>query len=186
MGWLKTAFSQLRTDPKLILQALRTWGPRQYFFAALASVGMAILIGVPTVLIPNPIFGREIPPVWWNYPVWILTSVLSGMLVATYLRPESVPTNDQSSVDVVAHDGTAQQSSRLGVIGTALAWFAVGCPVCNKFALLALGSSGAMTWFAPVQPFIALLALGVTGVALMVRLQGQVACRLPARHSVVA
>ena len=40
-----------------------------------------------------------------------------------------------------------------------LAWFAVGCPVCNKLALLALGYSGAITWFTPVQPFLALGAL---------------------------
>ncbi len=60
--------------------------------------------------------------------------------------------------------------------GGMLAWFAVGCPVCNKLALLALGYSGAITWFAPVQPFLALGALVLTSVALVWRLRGQVAC----------
>ncbi|EPR75477.1 hypothetical protein ADILRU_2020 [Leifsonia rubra CMS 76R] len=31
-----------------------------------------------------------------------------------------------------------------------LAWFAVGCPVCNKIALLALGYTGALACPAPV------------------------------------
>lgn len=63
--------------------------------------------------------------------------------------------------------------------GAFLAWFAVGCPVCNKFALLALGYSGAITWFAPFQPVLAVLALVLTGVALIVRLRGRVLCVLP-------
>ena len=68
--------------------------------------------------------------------------------------------------------------------GAFLAWFAVGCPVCNKLALLALGYAGAITWFAPVQPFLGILALGLTAVALVVRLRGQVACPLPAARPV--
>ena len=61
--------------------------------------------------------------------------------------------------------------------GVALAWFAVGCPVCNKIALLALGYSGALTWFAPAQPYLAAAALLLTAGALVVRLRGQVYCR---------
>jgi hypothetical protein len=57
-----------------------------------------------------------------------------------------------------------------------LAWFAVGCPACNKLALLALGYSGAITWFAPVQPFLAAAALLTTAGALLMRLRGQTLC----------
>ena len=64
--------------------------------------------------------------------------------------------------------------------GTVLGWFAVGCPVCNKLALLALGYSGALTWFAPVQAYLAVAAVGLLGVALVRRLRGQLACPLPA------
>lgn len=60
-----------------------------------------------------------------------------------------------------------------------LAWFAVGCPVCNNLALLALGYSGALTWFAPAQPFLAALALVLSVIAVLSRLRGQVACPLP-------
>jgi hypothetical protein len=52
----------------------------------------------------------------------------------------------------------------------------VGCPVCNKVALLALGYSGVITWFAPAQPFVAAAALVTTAGALVMRLRGQVLC----------
>src|SRR5699024_548291 len=68
-------------------QALRRWNTRQVVVAVLASTLIGLLIGMATVLIPNPVFARDIDPVWWNYPVWIMTSVASGMLVATYIQP---------------------------------------------------------------------------------------------------
>ena len=144
------------------------WTRRQWLTAALAAIGTALLIGIPTVLIPNPVFGREIPPVWWNYPVWLLTSLFAGMLAATYVR--TAPKTDEVS---------EARTSRAGIIGAALAWFAVGCPVCNKLALLVLGYTGAITWFAPMQPILAVLALVLTVVALIVRLRGQVQCTVP-------
>lgn len=67
----------------------------------------------------------------------------------------------------------------MGLVGGVLAWFAVGCPVCNKIALIALGYSGAITWFAPVQPFLAGAAVILCAVALVIRLKGQVLCTLP-------
>ncbi|MDT0163955.1 hypothetical protein Q9R32_00115 [Actinotalea sp. AC32] len=164
--------------------ALRSWTSRQWAAAAIFTVAFALLIGIPTVLIPNPVFGREIPVVAWNYPVWIATSVLAGMLAATYVRPRRLP--DAPGVD---DDGGAlagdtpddvDRPSRLGMVGGVLTWFAVGCPVCNKVALLALGYSGALTWFAPVQPYLAGVALLLTTGALVVRLRGQVACPVPA------
>ncbi|RJN32368.1 hypothetical protein [Nesterenkonia natronophila] len=177
-----------RTQTGLAVQALRAWNTRQIAVAAVAAIIVGLLIGVATVLIPNPVFARDIAPVWWNYPVWILTSVLSGMLLATYVRaPASdlaaaAPTGDQGPNDSASED---RRGSRLGIIGGVMAWFAVGCPVCNKIALLALGYSGAITYFAPIQPFLALGAMLLTGVALIWRLKGQVACALPVRKAAV-
>src|SRR5699024_11559584 len=76
----------------------------------IASVIIGLLIGLATVLIPNPIFARDIAPVWWNYPVWIFTSVVTGMLVATYVRDEPTVRRDRQ--------GT------VGMIGGFVAWFA--------------------------------------------------------------
>ena len=67
----------------LVAQGLRTWTWRHVVVASLATIGIAVVVGVVTVLIPNPVFGRDIAPVWWNYPVWIATSLLAGTVMAT-------------------------------------------------------------------------------------------------------
>lgn len=152
------------------LAGLRGWNTRQVVVAVAASVVFALLIGLSTVLIPNPVFGREVGTIWWNYPVWLLGSALAGMLMATYVRP------DAESGAQAETDAPADRASKLGMAGGVLTWFAVGCPVCNKIALLALGYSGALTWFAPAQPILAVLAIGLTGYALVQRLANQLAC----------
>lgn len=157
-------------------QALKAWTTRQWAAAAAASLGFGLLVGFATVLIPNSVFARDIAPVWWNYPVWLATSLASGMLIATYVRPSAESSQEQ---DQPQETNSERRSGRMGMVGGALAWFAVGCPVCNKIALLALGYSGAITWFAPVQPFLALAAMILTGAALIWRLRGQMACPLP-------
>lgn len=179
---MSSSARRLAPGQNLVLarEALGLWGPRQVRVAVVAALVVAVVIGVATVLIPNPVFGRDIPPVWWNYPVWLVTSALSGMLLATYVRDPGMgdgPTagSIRSEADVV--EG---RSHRFGVAGGVLAWFAVGCPVCNKLALIAFGYSGALTWFAPMQPFLAMGALVLTALALVWRLRGQVACPVPA------
>ena len=175
----------------LARQGLATLDRRPWLVALASAVGVALLIGYATVLIPNDFFARDIEPVWWNYPVWLLTSALSGLLVATYIkaRVEPVETSPADSrVEPVETSPevttpTDRRTSRLGLAGGILAWFAVGCPVCNKLALLALGYSGAITWFAPIQPFLAIGALALTAVALVVRLRGMVACAVPVRKA---
>lgn len=163
-----------RAQLVLARSALRAWTPRQYLIAGVTATAFALIVGIGTVLIPNSWFARDIETVWWNYPVWILTSIGAGLLTATYLRPSG-----QQQLDS-ADSPTERRTSRMGIAGGLLTWFAVGCPVCNKIALLALGYSGAITWFAPVQPVLAIVALILTGLALVWRLNGQVACPVPA------
>ena len=179
MSRIEQWVSRRKTSLGLAAQALYAWGPRQLGFAAAAAVVVGALVGLVTVLIPNPVFGREIPPEPWNYPVWIVTSVLTGILFATYVRPGTAETS-RSGEPAEAGDGSDRRNARLGGFATVLAWFAVGCPVCNKIALLALGYSGALTWFAPAQPVLAATALVISAVVVVGRLQGQVACPAPA------
>lgn len=184
MDRIRRTLTSLPQTLALAAQGVRTWGRRRILVATGVALAFGLLLGLATVLIPNPVFTREIPPVWWNFPVWILTSVLSGMVVATYVREDrGAAASTSGGLRAVGYDdddaAQARHSSRIGVAGAFLAWFAVGCPVCNKLALLALGYSGAITWFAPVQPFLAIIALALTAVALVVRLRGQVACVLP-------
>lgn len=182
---------QIRTALGQARDALRLWTPRQIIAAVIASGATAVLIGIVTVLIPNPLFSRDVAPVAWNYPVWLLLSGLSGMLFATYVRPHrSAPsaaarlggadhsTSSDGGADREADDG---RGGGMGLAGGVLAWFAVGCPVCNKLVILALGYSGAMTWFHPVQPVLGVTATVLSAVALVIRLKGQIACPVPVR-----
>jgi hypothetical protein len=50
--------------------------------------------------------------------------------------------------------------------------------VCNKIALVALGYSGAMNYFAPVQPFLAFAGVAILAYALIMRLNGEVKCQV--------
>lgn len=147
------------------------WTGRRWAAAAAASVAFALAIAFSTALIPNPIFGRSIEPTWWSYPAALITAVLGGLVFATYVRdhPAAVPLQ-AAPVD---------SATRGSTIGGLLAYLAVGCPVCNKIVLLALGSTGAVQWFAPVQPVLAVGGVALLGWALRVRLRGAVACPVP-------
>jgi hypothetical protein len=130
-----------------------------------------LVLGLPSDLVPNPVFGRQIEAPWWSWPVLLVTSVLSGLLFATYLRtPQAEP----------GEDPLADAPGRRGLAAGLLTFFAVGCPVCNKIVLLALGYAGALRWFEPVQPFLAITAVGLLAWALRARLRGEVACPVPA------
>ncbi len=154
----------------LELEALKGWTIARWRFATAMAVVSALAIGLPTDVIPNPVFGRQGTPVEpWAIPVLAVTAVLSGLLFATYFRGDgdSVATDDPGGID---------RSSRFGSLGGLLSFFAVGCPICNKIVVIALGTSGALTWFAPVQPYLGAIALALLVWALRVRLRGEFAC----------
>ncbi|MYU22490.1 hypothetical protein [Streptomyces sp. SID8352] len=151
--------------------ALRGWRSRQWTVAGLGALTTAALVGVPTAVVPSPLFGRSVPVQWWNYPALAVTSFLAGIVLSTYVRRTS------PSPGPVAADST-----RLGAVGGVLSFFAVGCPVCNKLVLLFLGTSGALSYWAPLQPLAALLSAGLLAEAALRRLSSQTVC--PAAASV--
>jgi len=57
-----------------------------------------------------------------------------------------------------------------------LSFLAVGCPVCNKLVVLAVGASGALSYWAPVQPFPAVASAGLLVFAVRQRLRGMKRC----------
>lgn len=137
---------------------------------------MALAVGLPTDVIPNPVFGRPVDVTWWSYPVLIATAVMGGLLAATYVRlpdsaPAALPDQDDDELDT---------PGKAGGLGGLLTFFAVGCPTCNKLVVIALGSTGALDWFAPAQPMLAVLSLGLLGWALRSRLRSASVCRIAA------
>lgn len=149
-----------------VLQHLRTWSARRWLIAGAASVVVALLVGLPTDVIPNPVFGRPVPVTWWSYPVLVITALLGGLLAATYVREPG------ASVDAVDDERPA----RRGGIAGLLSFFAVGCPVCNKLVVIALGTVGARQWFEPVQPLLAAVSIVLMAIALRTRLRYADAC----------
>ncbi len=145
---------------RLAIRALGTWTRGRWAVAFGATAVSALLLGLPTDLIPNPVFGREIPPTWWSYPVFAVSAPLAGVLVATYVRTGR----------------PRERATRLGSAGALLSFLAVGCPVCNKLVLLALGTTGALTIWAPLQPVLAVASLVLLAVATVRRLAGEIAC----------
>ncbi|MHB1594326.1 MAG: hypothetical protein ACYCO9_20815 [Streptosporangiaceae bacterium] len=146
---------------------IRTWPARRWVAAALAAIATTLIIGIPTVLIPNPVFGRSVPVQWWSYPVLGVTALLSGLIFATYVRTSAEPTRRQT---------------RLSVGGGMLSMFAVGCPACNKIAVVLLGMSGALNFWAPLQPVLGMASVGMLAWALRRRLAGERSCPVRLRR----
>ena len=131
-------------------------GPRFVLLAAMGAVLSAILLGIPTAIIPNPVFHRIIDAGPANYFFWASTSVVTGALLATYALPRTVK----------------DRAAEAGLGGGFLAYLAVGCPLCNKAVVALLGASGAVTIFQPIQPFLGALGLVLASIALTIRLRG--------------
>jgi hypothetical protein len=116
-------------------------------------------------MLPNPWFTRMTPVRAFDIVLWPLTSLGAGALLATVALPG-------------ARGGGREVSAGAG--GGLLSALAIGCPVCNKLVVFALGFSGALTYFAPLQPVLGVAVLLVIAVALRRRLRA-VALGRPAR-----
>ncbi len=138
---------------------------RRMVVGTVVAVVVALAIGIPTGIVETPWYTRMTPVLWWNYPVWALSAVMTGALAATYVRNPAVPVPPTQGGKTL--------------LGSMLSLFAVGCPICNKLVVMALGVSGALTWFAPVQPFLATASLGLLAYALWARRRAAIACRMP-------
>ncbi len=127
------------------------WIPVSWGRAATVALVTALAIGIPTVIIPNPVFGREIPVRWWEYPVFALTVLLTAAWFGIQTKP------------------TDKSSGALPTTGAVMAFLAVGCPVCNKLVIAAIGVSGALGFWAPLQPLIAVASLVLMAAAVAYR-----------------
>lgn len=148
------------------VSSMHLWTRRHVMVAALAGVSTYLLLGVPTDVVNNGVFGRSIEATPWSMPVLVATSVLSGLLAGTY-------------VGTSVFDSTA----KMGTIGGALSFFAIGCPVCNKLVLIAIGTTGAINFFGPLQPYMAVGGLALLAWAFLRRMKNAAACPVPASAS---
>ncbi|MEM9564699.1 MAG: hypothetical protein AAGA93_18905 [Actinomycetota bacterium] len=133
--------------------------------APIYAVVAAVVIAIPADLIENPIFGRPIEPKAIDYVILAITASLIGLILA--IRPEPSEVTD------------GQETRTL--FGGLVSFLAVGCPVCNQLVVALVGTSGALSWWAPVQPVVGLLAIGLLLWTLKLRLETYrlTACPLP-------
>lgn len=146
-----------------LLPSLHAWPARRWWTAGAVAALTILLVGVPTDLIDTSWFSREVPPTWWSWPTLLINGTLSGLVTATYVANPSAITPRRSE-------------SRWSMFGGALSFFAVGCPVCNKIVLIALGSTGAMRYFEPVQPILAVASIALLAWALTTRVKRELSC----------
>ncbi len=147
------------------------------------SVVAMLAFGAVTAIIPNPVFGRMIPPEPFAIAVWLLSSPLMGIVAATYSSPAppsfapAVPLGTPAGAGPGLNPATPQGTT-LGTIAGFGAFLAIGCPICNKIALILLGTSGALSIYAPLQPIIGVVSLALLAgtIAWRFRLRVRGAC----------
>ena len=142
---------------------MRVWSTHRWTVVAAVTLAAALAMGVPTGIVRTDFYHRMTPVQWWNYPVWGLSAVLIGLLAGTY----------------VARAATSSAGAPL--TGGFLSTLAVGCPICNKLVVGAIGISGALNVWAPIQPWIGAASVLMLGYVLRRRLSGERACPAPRR-----
>jgi hypothetical protein len=141
---------------------LALWPARRWLAAAVISGLAGLAMGIPTGVIRTSFYTRMTPVTWWDYPIWAISAAALGLLAATYLRlgrPDS------------SGGGRA-------ISGGVLTTFAIGCPICNKLVVALLGVSGALNYWAPLQPLLGLASVALLLATLTIRLRGERSCTL--------
>jgi hypothetical protein len=127
------------------------FGLRGWLVVFLAGIGTLLAIGTASAIFSNPYFTRMTPVRAQDFPIWIATGVLVGLIAGTF-----------ATRSVGGHTGKV-------LAGGLFADLAVGCPVCNKVVVLLIGTSGALTFFEPLQLWIGLGSLGLLVWTLLLR-----------------
>jgi len=149
-----------------VVNALASLPPATWLRAIPYAAVATLLIGIPSDLIDTPVFGRPVPTRPIDYVILAITAALIGLIFAIRVPGEPAPADDTKPM-----------------WGGFVSFLAVGCPVCNQAVVALVGTSGALSWWAPVQPIVGLAAIGLLLYALKKRLDTYrfVACPLPGR-----
>ena len=138
-----------------MLAGVANLGPRTWLRAIPPALIAALFIAIPSDLIDNRIFGRPVAPRPIDYVILTITAGLIGLILA-----------------IRAPEGVATETQERRTLGSGfLSFLAVGCPVCNQAVVALVGTSGALSWWAPVQPVVGMFAVALLVWTLRQRLQ---------------
>ena len=147
------------------IRLVRYWSPKQWRTTVLAASVAFLVIGTVGQTLPWTASGRTFPVVWWNYVTLVASSLLIGLIVATFVVAGG---RRRSRVGGAASTGVA---------GTA-ATIAMACSVCNPIAIPLLGAGGAFAFLAPDRGVIALASVVLLAMTLVLRLRATASCRV--------
>ncbi len=170
-----------------MIDQIRRLPPSTFARAVPIAFIAVVLIGIPADLIDTPYFGRPVDTRPIDYVILAITSALIGLIFAIRAEPvDRLEPQREKGTDEAGDEGAEDGEEDTTVIwGGFVSFLAVGCPVCNQAVVALVGTSGALGWWAPVQPFVGLAAIGLLVYALRKRLATYelTAGRLPASNS---
>ncbi|MBI2765922.1 MAG: hypothetical protein HYX53_08440 [Chloroflexi bacterium] len=140
-----------RQDLPLLGTMIRAFTPGAWLAALLAALFVLVAVGGTTAIFQNDFFQRMTPVRPQDYVIWLATALLVGLLAGTFVLSR------------------ASEQAGKAVAGGFFADVAIGCPICNKVVVAVIGSSGALTYFGPLQIFIGIGSLGLLALALILR-----------------
>src|SRR5260370_31582097 len=118
------------------------FGFRFWSLSALYTAGSALLLGVPTLLVPNHLFSRTVPTSPQDYVIWIVSALLLGPLLALMtLYPMPSPKA------ALGKRSLAGSGRAFG--GAVVSFFFVGLPCVHKLGGRVPGPGGASPLFIP-------------------------------------
>lgn len=140
-------------------------------WTALWTAVSLVAFGLVTAIIPNPVFARQIPPEPFAIWTWLVSAPLMGLVMATYTVPPKPSPIVMVALEPAEAAVAERRSTTLGSLAGLGAFLAIGCPVCNKAALVLLGTSGALNIWAPLQPLLGIASLALLAGTLVWRLR---------------
>jgi predicted membrane protein len=135
----------------LLASGLSLYTSKAWMLAILTTALALVVIGLPTAIYENPFFVRMTPVRPQDYVIWVLSSVLIGLIVGSYFAAGS--TTGEGKV----------------LSGGVLSVLSVGCPTCNQLVVLFLGTGGALSFFAPLQIYIGIASVLLLAWTLVLR-----------------